>query len=74
MTKNRLEALSDGIIATIITIMVLEFKVPITTTTFEALIPLFHKFLSSSGFIYILVTLMWLIPDKRIEQVLENKK
>lgn len=28
MTKNRLEAFSDGVLAIIITIMVLEFKVP----------------------------------------------
>ena len=28
----------------------------------------------ASGCIYILVALMWLVPDKRIEQVLENEK
>jgi uncharacterized membrane protein len=28
MTKNRMEAFSDGVLAIIITIMVLEFKVP----------------------------------------------
>ena len=31
MTKNRLEAFSDGVIAIIITIMVLEIKVPQTS-------------------------------------------
>ena len=36
MDKNRLEAFSDGVIAIIITIMVLELKVP-TQPTFEAL-------------------------------------
>jgi len=39
MTKNRLEAFSDGVIAILITIMVLEFKVP-HETTWEALVPL----------------------------------
>ena len=53
MNKNRLEAFSDGVLAIIITIMVLEFKVP-NATTFEAVIPLFHKFLSYIlSFIYV---------------------
>jgi uncharacterized membrane protein len=53
MNKNRLEAFSDGVLAIIITIMVLEFKVP-NDTTFEAVIPLFHKFLSYIlSFIYV---------------------
>ncbi|MDP5000266.1 MAG: TMEM175 family protein [Flavobacterium sp.] len=53
MNKNRLEAFSDGVLAIIITIMVLEFKVP-NDTTFEALIKLSHKFLSYIlSFIYV---------------------
>jgi len=53
MNKNRLEAFSDGVLAIIITIMVLEFKVP-NDTTFESVIPLFHKFLSYIlSFIYV---------------------
>jgi uncharacterized membrane protein len=53
MNKNRLEAFSDGVLAIIITIMVLEFKVP-SETTFEAVVPLFHKFLSYVlSFIYV---------------------
>jgi uncharacterized membrane protein len=53
MNKNRLEAFSDGVLAIIITIMVLEFKVP-NDSTFEAVIPLFHKFLSYVlSFIYV---------------------
>ena len=39
MNKNRLEAFSDGVIAIILTIMVLEFKVP-HSTDWEALKPL----------------------------------
>jgi uncharacterized membrane protein len=45
MTKNRLEAFSDGVLAIIITIMVLELKVP-HGTTFTALQPLLPVFLS----------------------------
>jgi uncharacterized membrane protein len=45
MTKNRLEAFSDGVIAIIITIMVLEFKVP-HETSWKALAPLAPVFLS----------------------------
>lgn len=53
MNKNRLEAFSDGVLAIIITIMVLEFKVP-DDTTFEAIIKLSHKFLSYIlSFIYV---------------------
>jgi uncharacterized membrane protein len=45
MTKTRLEAFSDGVIAILITIMVLEFKIP-HGTDWEALRPVFPAFLS----------------------------
>ena len=45
MNKNRLEAFSDGVIAIIITIMVLEFKVP-RGERFADLLPLWPVFLS----------------------------
>ena len=45
MTKNRLEAFSDGVLAIIITIMVLELKVPHGESV-QALAPLFPVFLS----------------------------
>ncbi len=45
MSKGRLEAFSDGVIAILITIMVLEFKIP-HEPTFAALGPLVPKFLS----------------------------
>ena len=45
MSKNRLEAFSDGVIAIIITIMVLEMKVPHGDEP-SALQPLFYVFLS----------------------------
>ena len=45
MNKNRIEAFSDGVLAIIITIMILEIKVPINST-FESLKPLIPIFLS----------------------------
>jgi len=45
MTRNRLEAFSDGVIAIIITIMVLELRVP-TGTSLTALRPVAPVFLS----------------------------
>ncbi|MET3130395.1 putative membrane protein [Oxalobacteraceae bacterium GrIS 1.11] len=53
MGKGRLEAFSDGVIAIIITIMVLELKVP-QGTTLAALLPLIPVFLSYLlSFIYV---------------------
>jgi uncharacterized membrane protein len=45
MSKNRLEAFSDGMFAIIITIMVLEIKVP-PGGTFQALAPVMPVFLT----------------------------
>lgn len=53
MTKNRLEAFSDGVIAIIITIMVLEMHSP-HETSFEDLLPLLPIFLGYIlSFIYV---------------------
>jgi uncharacterized membrane protein len=53
MGKNRLEAFSDGVIAILITIMVLELKVP-HSPDFNALLPLWPVFMSYVlSFIYI---------------------
>ncbi len=53
MSKNRLEAFSDGVIAIIITIMVLELKVP-HRESFDALAPLIPVFLSYVlSFVYV---------------------
>ena len=53
MEKNRLEAFSDGVLAIIITIMVLELKVP-HESSFEGLRPLLPVFLSYVlSFIYV---------------------
>lgn len=53
MTKNRLEAFSDGVIAIIITIMVLELQVPhgADLDALEPLVPVFGSYLMS--FIYL---------------------
>lgn len=53
MGKTRLEAFSDGVIAIIITIMVLELKVP-HSPDFQALLPLWPVFMSYVlSFIYV---------------------
>ena len=53
MKTNRLEAFSDGVLAIIITIMVLELKAP-EETDFHSLIPLIPVFLSYLiSFIYL---------------------
>lgn len=53
MQRNRLEAFSDGVIAIIITIMVLEMKVP-HETNISALIPVLPIFLSYvMSFVYL---------------------
>src|SRR5574338_1408995 len=53
MSKNRLEAFSDGVLAIIITIMVLEMKVPHDSsfTSLQPVIPVFLSYILS--FIYI---------------------
>lgn len=54
MNKGRLEAFSDGVIAIIITIMVLEIKVPEHGETLASLKPLIPKFVSYVlSFIYV---------------------
>ena len=56
MTKGRLEAFSDGVLAIIITIMVLEIKVPHGDHEFTALIPLLPIFFSYLlSFIYLAI-------------------
>jgi uncharacterized membrane protein len=53
MNKNRLEAFSDGVLAIVLTIMVLEIKVP-HGESFDALAPLLPVFLSYVlSFVYV---------------------
>ena len=53
MNKNRLEAFSDGVLAIVITIMVLEFKVPHGSDwkNLEELIPIFISYGLSFSYI-----------------------
>src|SRR5687767_15167068 len=53
MTKGRLEAFSDGVLAIIITIMVLELKVPhgVTVAALQPLFPVFVSYILS--FVYL---------------------
>ena len=53
MTKNRLEAFSDGVLAIIITIMVLEIKVPhgYSWSDLKPLLPVFSSYLLSFVFV-----------------------
>ena len=53
MTKNRLEAFSDGVLAIIITIMVLELKVPhdVHLSALEPLVPVFLSYVLSFTYI-----------------------
>lgn len=55
MGKERLEAFSDGVIAIIITIMVLEIRTP-DSAEISALFPIFHAFISYIlSFIYLAI-------------------
>src|SRR5438309_4799284 len=53
MTRNRMEAFSDGVIAIIITIMVLELRVPAgsTLTVLRPITPVFFSYLLSFVFL-----------------------
>jgi uncharacterized membrane protein len=54
MKTGRLEAFSDGVLAIVITIMVLEMKAPANGSDFASLKPLIPKFLSYIlSFIYV---------------------
>jgi uncharacterized membrane protein len=74
MTKTRLEAFSDAVIAIIMTIMVLELKVPhgASFSDLESLWPVFVSYLISCILI-ITVAVMWLIPDRNIEKKIDQE-
>jgi uncharacterized membrane protein len=57
MSKSRLEAFSDGVLAIIITIMVLELTVPHSPSLYE-LVPLIPKF-SSYAFSFMILGIYW---------------
>jgi uncharacterized membrane protein len=68
MKTSRLEAFSDGVIAVIITIMVLELKVPHTGTP-EALLAVAPSFLVY-GLSFAVVAIMWVNHHHLIEKAL----
>lgn len=80
MGKNRLEAFSDGVIAIVITVMVLELKAPASATIGSdregnlscvlylagALASLKAAWLGLA--VYAAVAVVWMVPDRRIEK------
>ena len=71
MSKGRLEAFSDGVIAIIITIMVLELAIPSVSVFLYAIaVPLAFANRWLALGLYVAVAVMWLIPDRRIERTL----
>ncbi|NVN94003.1 MAG: DUF1211 domain-containing protein [Bacteroidetes bacterium] len=73
MTKNRLEAFSDGMFAIIITILVLELKVPELATNsaqdfFHSLYELLPKFISFI-FSFFLLSIFWVNHHNILHQV-----
>jgi uncharacterized membrane protein len=68
MKTGRLEAFSDGVIAVIITIMVLELKVPHVATV-DALLTVLPS-LGVYALSFILVAIMWVNHHKYIERAL----
>jgi uncharacterized membrane protein len=58
MNKTRIEAFSDGVLAIIITFIVLEIKVPHHSATFKSLTALFPVFISYV-LIFIYIGIYW---------------
>jgi uncharacterized membrane protein len=71
MSKNRLEAFSDGFIAIIITIMVFDLKIPENTVfgdSWKILQLLLPKFLSY-GFSFLVLAVMWVNHHQLLHQM-----
>ena len=58
MTKGRVEAFSDGVIAVLITILVLELELPHEGTSLESLRPLIPTF-TSYGLSFVFLAIYW---------------
>jgi uncharacterized membrane protein len=69
MTTSRLEAFSDGVIAIIVTIMVLELRAP-SQPTWQALLNVAPIFLSY-GLSFLVVAIMWVNHHHLIHAVVE---
>jgi uncharacterized membrane protein len=80
VSKTRLEAFTDGVIAIIITIMVLEVRTPHGTDVKGRASNLMYGLGIGLSFAnrwagiaaYVAVALMWLIPDRRVERTLSG--
>jgi len=70
LNKNRLEAFSDGVIAILITIMVLELRIP-DGSDWNALRPELPVLVT---YVLSFVILgIWFVPDRRIEKRVEPR-
>ncbi len=73
-----MEAFRDGVIAIIITVMVLatavgrDRKGKISIVVYAAAIPLAFVYSWVACVLYVLVAILWLIPDRRIEKTLHE--
>ena len=74
MEKDRVQAFSDGVIAILITIMVLgrDVKGKISPAIYAVAIPLAFVNRWISVALYVVVALMWLVPDRRIESRIDS--
>jgi uncharacterized membrane protein len=66
VTKGRLEAFSDGVIAILITIMVLELSI----VAYLVAIPIAFVAPYGSVAIYVAVATGWFVPDRRMERAI----
>jgi uncharacterized membrane protein len=67
MPTGRMEAFSDGVIAILITVMVLELGVPHGTSWSALGLARLRDALGSTR-AYVFVALIWLVPDRRVER------
>jgi len=68
MKAARLEAFTDGVVAIIITIMVLEMRVLSIGLYAAAIVLAFIRPWAATA-LYVTVALIWLVPDTRIESL-----
>jgi hypothetical protein len=71
---SRLEAFSDGVIAILITVMVLDLKTPEDATLGALLAAIVFACLrpAIADALYVAVAVGWLVPDRRIEKPLRE--
>jgi uncharacterized membrane protein len=71
MGKNRLEAFSDGVIAIVITLLVLEIRVPEVTTGIELRAALLHLLPKFAAYVisFLVLAVWWVSHHHLIEQI-----